>query len=113
MKEEKKDKEKGKAAGPEGKKAAPGAEPDSDDGTYIVGGDDKPAGLDRAKADPAGESERQRTNHSDEQTATRFDGKRYAHPDTRQGGAPGAYAPKGTAAPAGWRPVCSPRTASR
>ncbi|MET8284223.1 ABC transporter family substrate-binding protein [Streptomyces sp. NPDC048448] len=101
VKEEKKDKEKGKAAGPEGKKAAPGAEPDSDDGAYIVGGDDKPAGLDRAKADPAGESERQRTNHSDEQTATRFDGKRYAHPDTRQGGAPGAYAPKGTAAPAG------------
>ncbi|MET8406973.1 ABC transporter family substrate-binding protein [Streptomyces sp. NPDC005195] len=103
VKEEKKDKdkEKGKAAGPEGRKAAPGAEPGSDDGTYIVGDDDKPAGTDRAKADPAGESEGRRTGHSDEQTRTRFDGKRYAHHDTRQGGAPGAYAPKGTAAPAG------------
>ncbi|QFZ74487.1 ABC transporter family substrate-binding protein [Streptomyces fagopyri] len=101
VKEEKKDKEKGKAAGSEGKKAAPGSEPESDDGSYIGDEDNKPAGIDRAKADPAGEAEEYRTTHSDEQTATRFDGKRYARHDTRQGGAPGAYAPKGTAAPAG------------
>ncbi|MER5403349.1 ABC transporter family substrate-binding protein [Streptomyces sp. NPDC002769] len=112
VKEEKKDKEKekGKAAGSEGKKAAPGAEPDSDDGNYIVGEDNKPAGTDRAKADPADQPEQpeqpeQREEHgtkrSGEKSATRFDGKRYAHQDTRQGGAPGAYAPKGTAAPAG------------
>ncbi|MGV9702656.1 ABC transporter substrate-binding protein [Streptomyces sp. NPDC003483] len=117
-KDEKKDTEKGKAAGPEGRKADPGAEPDSDDGNYTVGEDNKPAGIDRTKADPAEQSDegeqaerpeqaerseqgeqaeqgeragQHRTQRSEEQTPTRF----------RRGGAPGAYAPKGTAAPAG------------
>ncbi|WP_328873650.1 ABC transporter family substrate-binding protein [Streptomyces sp. NBC_00287] len=71
-----------KAAGAEGKKDAEkkGEEEseggdDGDDGTYIVGDDDKaPAEADREK-------------------------KR--HDLKQQGGAPGAYAPKGTAAPAG------------
>ncbi|MEG8276704.1 ABC transporter family substrate-binding protein [Streptomyces sp. AHA2] len=69
VKEQKK-KEKEKAAGAEGEKAD--SKDTSDDGTYIVGQDDKaPRGLDPA----------------DRQQA-------------RQGGAPGAYAPKGSAAPA-------------
>ncbi|MFE6334534.1 ABC transporter family substrate-binding protein [Streptomyces sp. NPDC057798] len=71
-----------KAAGAEGEKDAgkkkeKGQEKESeggDDGTYIVGDDDKaPAEADREK-------------------------KRH---ELKQGGAPGAYAPKGTAAPAG------------
>ncbi|MFH9010280.1 ABC transporter family substrate-binding protein [Streptomyces sp. NPDC017943] len=68
--EKKKDKEKEKAAGAEGEKSD--SKDTSDDGTYIVGQDDKaPRGL-----DPAG------------------------HQQAHQGGAPGAYAPKGSAAPA-------------
>ncbi|MFD0317103.1 ABC transporter family substrate-binding protein [Streptomyces flavalbus] len=72
-KKEKKDKDKGeKAAGP--KKDDDGSE-EADDGTYIVGEDDKARGDDEELAQ---------------------DGKQHL----KQGGAPGAYAPKGTAAPA-------------
>ncbi|MFJ6655369.1 ABC transporter family substrate-binding protein [Streptomyces sp. NPDC091377] len=74
-----------KAAGAEGKKGEKGEssaseEPSEggDDGTYIVGQDDK--------AGDAGDD---------------GDGKQYAGDRLTQGGAPGAYAPKGTAAPAG------------
>ncbi|MGV9450604.1 ABC transporter family substrate-binding protein [Streptomyces sp. NPDC003635] len=76
-------KEKGeKAAGSEGEKEKKkGSEKESEggeDGTYIVGEDDKaPAEADREK-------------------------KRH---DLKQGGAPGAYAPKGTAAPAAAAPA--------
>ncbi|MET9868710.1 ABC transporter family substrate-binding protein [Streptomyces sp. NPDC006386] len=79
VKEQKKKEEK--AAGPEGEKAS-GSSGDAsdDDGTYIVGEDDKA----RRGPDPA--------DHLAQ------DGKQYKHP--HQGGAPGAYAPQGTAAPA-------------
>ncbi|AXE88408.1 ABC transporter family substrate-binding protein [Streptomyces sp. Go-475] len=79
VKEQKKKEEK--AAGPEGEKAS-GSSGDAsdDDGTYIVGEDDKA----RRGPDPA--------DHLAQ------DGKQYKHP--HHGGAPGAYAPQGTAAPA-------------
>jgi peptide/nickel transport system substrate-binding protein len=73
-----------KAAGPEGEKAK-GKGTGDDDGMFIVGQDDK--------ARDAREAERgEREGHHLAQ-----DGKQHL----QQGGAPGAYAPKGTAAPAG------------
>ncbi|GGN82541.1 lipoprotein [Streptomyces albiflavescens] len=87
------------AAGSQGKKAD--SDGSGDDGTYIVGEDDKPSDADREKKDPKDHSERHHRKpsgeYADEQAGKHLDGKRYA----RQGGAPGAYAPKGTAAPAG------------
>ncbi|QNP70422.1 ABC transporter family substrate-binding protein [Streptomyces roseirectus] len=77
---EKKPGEKG--AGPQRESESEGG----DDGTYIVGDDDKAPG-----AAPAGKTP------SDDASAHAQDGKQYA----RQGGAPGAYAPKGTPAPGG------------
>ncbi|MGI5377976.1 ABC transporter family substrate-binding protein [Streptomyces sp. CA-251387] len=98
-----------KAAGPEGKKAGKGdegekadgadkadkavkADKDSDssggdDGTYIVGQDNKADG---------GEGREGR-----EGAHLAQDGKQYGTKQLEQGGAPGAYAPRGTAAPAG------------
>ncbi|MEV0173463.1 ABC transporter family substrate-binding protein [Streptomyces sp. NPDC050803] len=69
-----------KAAGSTGKKSkAAGKESaGGDDGTYIVGQDDK------APAEAPREADREKKKHG-----------------LKQGGAPGAYAPKGTAAPAG------------
>ncbi|MFD5161910.1 ABC transporter family substrate-binding protein [Streptomyces hawaiiensis] len=77
----KEQKKKEKAAGSEGEKAEgdSGEKPD-DDGTYIVGEDNKA----HRGPDPAGHLAQ--------------DGKQYKPP--HQGGVPGAYAPKGTAAPA-------------
>ncbi|MEU3845163.1 ABC transporter family substrate-binding protein [Streptomyces sp. NPDC028635] len=57
------------------------------DGTYIVGQDDK-AGWQPGHGEDGGRHLAQ-------------DGRQYAEWQLRQGGAPGAYAPKGTAAPAG------------
>ncbi|MEV7287263.1 ABC transporter family substrate-binding protein [Streptomyces sp. NPDC093252] len=78
-----------KAAGPEdeskdGEEESPGGE----DGTYIVGEDGK------AGDDEAGRPDTQDAAHPAQ------DGKQYAGEGLKQGGAPGAYAPKGTAAPA-------------
>ncbi|MFF4351707.1 ABC transporter family substrate-binding protein [Streptomyces sp. NPDC001530] len=102
-----------KAAGSEGKKASPDSDGSGDDGTYIVGEDDKPSDADREKKDPKdhsekrnhgeqhnqGEKHQQRHSgeYADEQAGKHLDGRQYVN----QGGAPGAYAPKGTAAPAG------------
>ncbi|WP_069763317.1 ABC transporter family substrate-binding protein [Streptomyces sp. LUP47B] len=85
VEKEKKEKKKGeKAAGAKGKKTEK-----EDDGTYVVGEDDK--GDDKDPKDhPKG---------VDAPRHLAQDGKRYAN-KLRQGGAPGAYAPKGTAAPA-------------
>ncbi|MET9991535.1 ABC transporter family substrate-binding protein [Streptomyces mutabilis] len=58
-----------------------------DDGTYIVGEDDKNAD---------GEDEKGKDGTDQESGEKHSSGK-----NTAQGGAPGAYAPKGTAAPAG------------
>ncbi|MFD9436124.1 ABC transporter family substrate-binding protein [Streptomyces sp. NPDC060002] len=77
--------EKGeKAAGSAGEKADSGDDSADGDGTYVVGADDKGAGA-------------RRSDGGGQQLAQ--DGKQQVH----QGGAPGAYAPKGTAAPAGAR----------
>ncbi|MGR4848431.1 ABC transporter family substrate-binding protein [Streptomyces sp. LARHCF252] len=86
IKEQKKKGEK--AAGAEGEKAGRSSEDGSrnDDGEYIVGSDDKGRqdGKAHREQDPAHLAQ---------------DGKQYKQP--HQGGAPGAYAPMGTAAPAG------------
>ncbi|MGX5212839.1 ABC transporter family substrate-binding protein [Streptomyces violaceus] len=86
IKEQKKKGEK--AAGAEGEKAGRSSEDGSrnDDGEYIVGSDDKGRqdGKAHREKDPAHLAQ---------------DGKQYKQP--HQGGAPGAYAPMGTAAPAG------------
>ncbi|MEU1037554.1 ABC transporter family substrate-binding protein [Streptomyces sp. NPDC005907] len=103
-----------KAAGSEGQK--PDAESGTgDDGTYIVGEDDKPAGR-VSEGERERQAGRERTKDSedhaqkhgkeerrtaDDQAARPLDGRRYVREHGRQGGAPGAYAPKGTAAPAG------------
>ncbi|KKD05587.1 ABC transporter family substrate-binding protein [Streptomyces sp. WM6386] len=83
LKEKKKEE---KAAGAEGEKAGKKAK-DGDDDTYIVGEDDKA----RREAD--------REKKKDPKHLAQ-DGKQYAD-KLKQGGAPGAYAPRGTAAPAG------------
>jgi peptide/nickel transport system substrate-binding protein len=97
-------KEAEKAAGAKGKKADDESE-GGDEGTYIVGEDDKDN-----KDDTNGENGKNGDGRGDDKDArdhTRTqaqesgrhleDGKQYAR---QHGGAPGAYAPKGTAAPA-------------
>ncbi|QUW79799.1 ABC transporter family substrate-binding protein [Streptomyces mirabilis] len=97
--EQQQKKDKDKAAGPEGKKADSDA--DADDGTFIVGEDDKNGEAGRDKKDPKDHADKQGKQHADDQADKHLDGRQYAPKDNRQGGAPGAYAPKGTAAPAG------------
>ncbi|MFB7657043.1 MULTISPECIES: ABC transporter family substrate-binding protein [unclassified Streptomyces] len=84
----KKPKEGEKAAGAEGDKDGDGKKSeDGDDGTYIVGEDEKNRSGDDGKND----------GESDTEDDAKDDG---SGKNTAQGGAPGAYAPKGTAAPA-------------
>ncbi|WP_406122505.1 ABC transporter family substrate-binding protein [Streptomyces sp. NBC_00989] len=93
-------KEKGeKAAGAEGKKGKKSDdEAESEggsDGQYIVGDDNKDPQDHTKKHDKA-------SGHGgDEGSKHLADGKQYDGRKVKQGGAPGAYAPKGTAAPAG------------
>lgn len=72
------------------------AEDGGDDGTFIVGEDDKPG---------VGEGGEPRTGRKADGDAARHlarnDRQRLTREQARQGGAPGAYAPRGTAAPAG------------
>ncbi|NEB04448.1 ABC transporter family substrate-binding protein [Streptomyces sp. SID13726] len=92
--EKKKGDKEEKAAGAKGRKADEDSENSEDggDGTYIVGEDDK-SGDDK---DPKGHAKKGDSgSHHLAQ-----DGKQYAN-KLKQGGAPGAYAPKGTPAPAG------------
>lgn len=87
-------KDKGeKAAGAEGKKSKK-ADDESEggsDGQYIVGEDNK---------DPQDHTKKHEHGR-DEGSKHLADGKQYDGRKVKQGGAPGAYAPKGTAAPAG------------
>jgi peptide/nickel transport system substrate-binding protein len=93
-------KDKGeKAAGAEGKKGKKSDdEAESEggsDGQYIVGEDNKDPQDHTKKHDKA-------SGHGgDEGSKHLADGKQYDGRKVKQGGAPGAYAPKGTAAPAG------------
>ncbi|MFI5878246.1 ABC transporter family substrate-binding protein [Streptomyces sp. NPDC051554] len=89
----------GKAAGAEGKKSKKSddaAESEGgSDGQYIVGEDNKDPQDHTKKHDKA-------SGHGgDEGSKHLADGKQYDGRKVKQGGAPGAYAPKGTAAPAG------------
>ncbi|WP_328671220.1 ABC transporter family substrate-binding protein [Streptomyces sp. NBC_00328] len=95
-----------KAAGSKGKKGDGGEDGRPDEGgTYVLGDDDKPSRVGREPAqDPKDHARKQEQQtgvrqgvRADEQAARHLDGRQYAG----QGGLPGAYAPKGTAAPAG------------
>ncbi|MEU0598851.1 ABC transporter family substrate-binding protein [Streptomyces sp. NPDC006393] len=92
-----------KAAGAEGDKAGPvpGKSPGGDkgDGTYVVGDDHK--GNDAE--DKQDRQDKEKARGADGRGAPQLaqDGRQYPQEHPKQGGAPGAYAPKGTAAPAG------------
>ncbi|MEY2244972.1 ABC transporter substrate-binding protein [Streptomyces sp. BF23-18] len=95
-----------KAAGSKGKKGDDGEDGrPGEGGTYPLGDDDKPSGVGREPVqDPKDHASKQEQQtgvrqgaHTDDQAARHLDGRQYAG----QGGLPGAYAPKGTAAPAG------------
>ncbi|MGW0822216.1 ABC transporter family substrate-binding protein [Streptomyces sp. NPDC002845] len=99
-------KEERKTAGGEGKESKPGPEDSADDGTYIVGDDDKAAETEtetekeadakEAKEVEADAKEVKEAREADEAESLARDGKQF-----KPGAPPGAYAPKGTAAPAG------------
>ncbi|MEU9137602.1 ABC transporter substrate-binding protein [Streptomyces sp. NPDC048404] len=95
-----------KAAGSKGKKGDDGEDGrPGEGGTYPLGDDDKPSEVGREPVqDPKDHASKQEQQtgvrqgaHTDDQAARQLDGRQYAG----QGGLPGAYAPKGTAAPAG------------
>ncbi|MEU0438339.1 ABC transporter family substrate-binding protein [Streptomyces sp. NPDC006186] len=113
-KDEKKDEEK---AGKKGDKAAGGSGADGDnrggasasegdDGTYIVGQDGKARRGPDTVEDGAARTGGAARDGQDEKPNGRHgeDGTRQLAQDGLRGGAPGAYAPKGTAAPAGAAP---------
>ncbi|POX49090.1 hypothetical protein C3489_25545 [Streptomyces sp. Ru71] len=88
--EQKKKGEKAAGAEPDGRPRGKKDDEESQggsDGAYIVGQDDK-AGRQHGQGEDGGRHLAQ-------------DGRQYAERQLRPGGAPGAYAPKGTAAPAG------------
>ncbi|MGV9345443.1 ABC transporter family substrate-binding protein [Streptomyces spiralis] len=93
-----------KAAGAEGDKAGPrpGKSPGGEkgDGTYIVGVDDHKGHDTEDKRD---REDKEKARGADGRAAPQLaqDGRQYPQEHPKQGGAPGAYAPKGTAAPAG------------
>ncbi|WP_055492374.1 ABC transporter family substrate-binding protein [Streptomyces sp. TP-A0356] len=80
------------AAGPQSRESAGSG----DDGTYIVGGDNKAPG----RQDPGDHSDKHDGRDPDERAGKHIDGG-FQQEGGRPGGAPGAYAPKGTAAPGG------------
>ncbi|CAL9572272.1 hypothetical protein SUDANB15_04827 [Streptomyces sp. enrichment culture] len=89
------EKEKGeKAAGAEGKKGEGSGE---DDGTYVVGESEENKNDEKEKKRKGGDGKGGRENGGDDK-APQDSGTGTQH--LKQGGAPGAYAPKGTAAPA-------------
>jgi peptide/nickel transport system substrate-binding protein len=94
VKKQKKGEEAAGAEAEKGEKKSPGG----DHGTYIVGEDDK-----KEKKKEKGENAENGDNGENGETPA--DGKARREADSEQqkqhGGAPGAYAPKGTAAPAG------------
>ncbi|MFF0791088.1 ABC transporter family substrate-binding protein [Streptomyces spiralis] len=93
-----------KAAGAEGDKAGPrpGKSPGGEkgDGTYIVGVDDH-KGHDAEDKQDREDKEKARGGDGRGAPQLTQDGRQYPQEHPKQGGAPGAYAPKGTAAPAG------------
>ncbi|MEV5611979.1 ABC transporter family substrate-binding protein [Streptomyces sp. NPDC052225] len=124
-------KEKPKTAGGESDTDAAGDSEDSGDGTYIVGEDDKPSDdkpadnappllgpgpvaaaqyaalLHQADAMKVREADKEKKKHPAHKNSQHSQHSRHSEhagkkdSAARHGGAPGAYAPKGTAAPAG------------
>ncbi|WP_328562503.1 ABC transporter family substrate-binding protein [Streptomyces coelicoflavus] len=92
-KKDKKDKKEGKD-GKDEKKSEGG------DGTYIVGEDDT-GGDDTGGDDKSGDSKNDGGDDAKDGAGRESGEKQSSGKNTAQGGAPGAYAPKGTAAPAG------------
>ncbi|WP_306189495.1 ABC transporter family substrate-binding protein [Streptomyces sp. MK5] len=97
-----------KAAGAEGDKAGPrpGKSPGGEkgDGTYIVGVDDHAEdnkGHDAGDKQEREDKEKARGGDGHGAPQLAQDGRQYPQEHPKQGGAPGAYAPKGSAAPAG------------
>ncbi|WP_031048428.1 ABC transporter family substrate-binding protein [Streptomyces sp. NRRL F-5650] len=72
-----------------------------DDGTYIVGEDNKSGGDDKSGGDKTADGKNKGEGEGDGGTDQESGEKHSSGKNTAQGGAPGAYAPKGTAAPAG------------
>ncbi|MBQ1100202.1 ABC transporter family substrate-binding protein [Streptomyces sp. b94] len=89
-----------KAAGAKGEKDKDGKDEKKseggDDGTYIVGEDDQ--STDDQSTDDQSTDDK---NTDDKEKGEKEKGADSSGKNTAQGGAPGAYAPKGTAAPAG------------
>ncbi|MFD5698378.1 ABC transporter family substrate-binding protein [Streptomyces lasiicapitis] len=82
-----------------GSESSSSSESGADDGTYIVGEDDPKPGAARLKPAEAGTGTRR---EADKEQKKDPGGKPKTKAETKkqaQGGAPGAYAPKGTAAP--------------
>ncbi|GHI05221.1 hypothetical protein AQI88_32550 [Streptomyces cellostaticus] len=89
-----KEEKKGQAAGAESEKGDKEDKSEGGtDGQYIVGEDDK------GKHHESAEEKREKGDEGGKHLAQ--DGRQYSGSDPKRGGAPGAYAPKGTAAPAG------------
>lgn len=86
-----------------------GKDSGADDGTYVVGDDDKPYGepVRENHQDPQGhQGDQGNQGHQGHQDSAgkknlAQDGKQSLQKHPERGGAPGAYAPKGTPAPAG------------
>ncbi|MDX2542224.1 ABC transporter family substrate-binding protein [Streptomyces sp. WI04-05B] len=80
-----------------------GKDSGADDGTYVVGDDDKPYGepVRENHQDPQDPQGHQGHQDGAGKENLAQDGKRSLRKHPEQGGAPGAYAPKGTPAPAG------------
>ncbi|MFI7403010.1 ABC transporter family substrate-binding protein [Streptomyces sp. NPDC049541] len=95
VKEEKKKQKGEKAAGPKGRKADESE--GGDDGTYIVGEDDNGDSKSGHDKDPKDHSKK---DEKAKGGGTHLADGKYAGRQPVHGGAPGAYAPKGTAAPA-------------
>ncbi|MGW5370315.1 ABC transporter family substrate-binding protein [Streptomyces sp. NPDC004009] len=87
---EKSDKEE---KGEKGEKSDKGDKSDGDDGEYIVGEDDK------GKLHESAEERHEKGDEGGKHLAQ--DGRQYPGTELKHGSAPGAYAPRGTAAPAG------------
>ncbi|MEV6945889.1 ABC transporter family substrate-binding protein [Streptomyces sp. NPDC051172] len=96
-KQEQKQQKGEKAAGAKGRKADE-SDGGDDDGTYIVGEDDNGDSKSGHYKDPKDHS---RKDEKAKSGGTHLADGKYAGRQPQHGGAPGAYAPKGTAAPAG------------
>ncbi|GGS26232.1 ABC transporter family substrate-binding protein [Streptomyces griseoviridis] len=85
----------------QGTTAAESDSPGGDDGTYIVGEDEKNPGGEDAEGSGGDVERADGKSPGDTGSDEKREGEPRGERNKAQGGAPGAYAPKGTAAPAG------------